>query len=314
MSGQAIQELNMIDSQTIQKLRELPIEGVAERLGIKVMRHKALCPFHDDTTPSLTFYQARNTYRCFVCDAHGGTIDLVANKLHINFPSACKWLADESNVIICESLKEKPFVPHPSASFTPERYVRFFKRPLLTKSARHFLYEERHLDPRVIRWCRVNSYRDKKGINWLQIPYYNMGWKLTGIQLRNLDYVKSSSTTPRFRFPRGSICHIYNIPVLNMLTEGEKLFIAEGCSDCWALLSSGHKAIAIPSATLLKEEDLNAIHSILMPKRISLHMYPDQDAPGERLFLELKEKFPNLVHHQLPEGCKDFSEYYISQL
>ena len=314
MSGQAIQELNMIDSQTIQKLRELPIEGVAERLGIKVMRHKALCPFHDDTTPSLTFYQARNTYRCFVCDAHGGTIDLVANKLHINFPSACKWLADESNVIICESLKEKPFVLHPSASFTPERYVRFFKRPLLTESARHFLYEERHLDPRVIRWCRVNSYRDKKGINWLQIPYYNMEWKLTGIQLRNLDYVKSSSTTPRFRFPRGSICHIYNIPVLNMLTEGEKLFIAEGCSDCWALLSSGHKAIAIPSATLLKEEDLNAIHSILMPKRISLHMYPDQDAPGERLFLELKEKFPNLVHHQLPEGCKDFSEYYISQL
>lgn len=304
----------MIDSLTIQKLRELPIEGVAERLGIKVMRHKALCPFHDDTTPSLTFYQARNTYRCFVCDAHGGTIDLVANKLNINFPSACKWLADESNVIISESPKEKSLVPHPSASFTPERYVRFFKRPLLTESARHFLYEERHLDPRVIRWCRVNSYRDKKGINWLQIPYYDMEWKVTGIQLRNLNYVKSSSTTPRFRFPRGSICHIYNLPVLNMLTEGEKLFIAEGCSDCWALLSSGHKAIAIPSATLLKEEDLNAIHSILMPKRVSLHMYPDQDAPGERLFLELKEKFPDLVHHQLPEGCKDFSEYYISQL
>lgn len=304
----------MIDSLTIQKLRGLPIEGVAERLGIKVMRHKALCPFHDDTTPSLTFYQARNTYRCFVCDAHGGTIDLVANKLNINFPSACKWLADESNVIISESPKEKSLVPHSSASFTPERYVRFFKRPLLTESARHFLYEERHLDPRVIKWCRVNSYRDKKGINWLQIPYYDMEWKLTGIQLRNLNYVKSSSTTPRFRFPRGSICHIYNLPVLNMLTEGEKLFIAEGCSDCWALLSSGHKAIAIPSATLLKEEDLNAIHSILMPKRVSLHMYPDQDAPGERLFLELKEKFPDLVHHQLPEGCKDFSEYYISQL
>ena len=32
----------------IQKLRDLPIEGVAEQMGIKVERHKALCPFHDD--------------------------------------------------------------------------------------------------------------------------------------------------------------------------------------------------------------------------------------------------------------------------
>ena len=39
-------------------------------------------------------------------------------------------------------------------------------------------------------------------------------------------------------------------------------------------------------------------------------MYPDQDAPGERLFLQLQKVLPTLVHHQLPEGCKDFGEYY----
>ena len=40
-------------------------------------------------------------------------------------------------------------------------------------------------------------------------------------------------------------------------------------------------------------------------------MYPDRDGPGERLFLQLKEVLPNLVHHQLPPGCKDFSDYYL---
>ena len=35
------------------------------------------------------------------------------------------------------------------------------------------------------------------------------------------------------------------------------------------------------------------------------------DAPGERLFLQLKELLPGLVHHQLPPGCKDFSDYYL---
>jgi hypothetical protein len=39
-------------------------------------------------------------------------------------------------------------------------------------------------------------------------------------------------------------------------------------------------------------------------------MYPDRDAPGERLFLQLQQVLPTLMHHQLPEGCKDFGEYY----
>jgi hypothetical protein len=39
-------------------------------------------------------------------------------------------------------------------------------------------------------------------------------------------------------------------------------------------------------------------------------MYPDNDVPGERLFLQLQEVLPSLERHQLPVGCKDFSEYY----
>ena len=42
------------------------------------------------------------------------------------------------------------------------------------------------------------------------------------------------------------------------LRPGEPLYITEGCSDCWAMLSSGRKAVAIPSATTL--HDLSLIH------------------------------------------------------
>ena len=58
----------------LQKLRDLPIEEVAERLGMRVVRHKCLCPFHDDHHASLSFKVSKNTFRCFVCGAHGGTI------------------------------------------------------------------------------------------------------------------------------------------------------------------------------------------------------------------------------------------------
>jgi DNA primase len=99
--------------------------------------------------------------------------------------------------------------------------------------------------------------------------------------------------------------------VLNLLKPGEQLFITEGCSDCWAMLSAGHKAIAIPSATLLTYDVRGKMEDVRDRFSISFHMWPDNDAPGERLFLQLKEVLPNLVHHQLPLGCKDYSEYFL---
>jgi len=91
--------MNALD---IQKLRDLPIEGVAERLGLHVNHHKSLCPFHADTNPSLSFNVRRNSYRCFVCGASGNTIDLVMKHLHLSFHDACRWLANRNNIILEE--------------------------------------------------------------------------------------------------------------------------------------------------------------------------------------------------------------------
>ena len=365
----------------LQKLRDLPIEGVAERLGLRVVRHKALCPFHDDHHASLSFSVRRNTFRCFVCGAHGGTIDLVMRLLNKDFLDACRWLAEGACLAI-QSFQNNPNTQNnlnspnsqPSdishqPSFDASRYERFFERPWLSAEARRFLFDERRLDPRVVRWCRLTSWTDRQGTPWLQIPYYDREGRLVGVQNRNLTPSKPprgealshspsgepergysgevSRAQPRFRFPQGSRCGIYNLPVLNLLRPGDELYITEGCSDCWAMLSAGHKAIAIPSATLLTRQDIellkhlgdsrsehlgdspsvirSASHSGDSPLcaqewsmvngkwSMSFHMFPDRDEPGERLFLQLQKVLPQLVHHQLPPGCKDYSDYYLRQ-
>ena len=295
-----------MDRIQLQKLRDLPIEGVAERLGLRVVRHKALCPFHSDHSPSLSFKVSKNMFRCFVCGASGGPIDLVMKYRNVGFLEACRWLEDENNVNItkCNHVK----IEHPeSEQFDASRFERYFERPWLNEEARMFLFEERRIDPRVVRWCRLTSWRDREGVDWLQTPYYDLQGKLIGIQNRNL--VRFAS--PRFRFPSGSQCSLYNLPVLNRLRPGDTLFIAEGCSDCWSLLSAGYKSIAIPSATLLGKKDAELLQSFGSDKSIRFEMWPDNDAPGERLFMQLREVLPSLVHHQLPLGCKDFSEYYL---
>ena len=300
----------------IQKLRDLPIEGVAQQLGMVVKRHKALCPFHDDHHASLSFNTRRNSCRCYVCMGDSvGTIDLVMKYLGKDFLSACRWLA-EVNGVYLEASPDASSDASLSSSFDAGKYARFFEHPWLNGAARRFLFDERRIDERVARWCRLTSWTDRKGVNWLQIPYFDMEGKLIGIQNRNLDYKKNQKMlvdAPRFRFPYGARCSIYNLPVVKMLKPGEKLFITEGCSDCWAMLSAGHKAIAIPSATLLKPEDKKWLAEMGEKLHTEWHMFPDRDAPGESLFMQLKEILPQLVHHQLPPECKDFSEYYLKE-
>ena len=62
----------MIESFELERLKSLPIEQVAEALGLSVQRHKCLCPFHQDTHPSLSFHLRTNTFKCFVCGEDAG--------------------------------------------------------------------------------------------------------------------------------------------------------------------------------------------------------------------------------------------------
>ena len=230
-----------MDRLELQRLRDLPIEGVAERLGLQVTRHKCLCPFHEDHHPSMSFSIRKNTYRCFVCGEHGGTIDLVMKHLRKDFKEACDFLNDGAsfkNENENQNEKLQPSNIRHQTSFKASRYERYFERPWLNDEARRFLFEERKLDPRVVRWCRLTSWKDRQGTPWLQIPYYDMDGKLIGVQNRRLgkkgDLHPSpplGEEPPRFRFPAGSRCGIYNLPVLKMMKPGEELWITEGCSD-----------------------------------------------------------------------------------
>ena len=176
----------MLDKSTIQQLRDLPIEGVAERLGLRVTRHKSLCPFHDDHHASMTYSTSRNIYRCFACGAHGGTIDLVMRHLRKDFPDACRWLADTTNIIVEEyNPKTQNSKLKIQNSFDASRYARHFEHPWLSDEAQRFLFKERRLDPRVVRWCRLTSWTDRQGTHWLQTPYFDTTGKLIGIQNRN---------------------------------------------------------------------------------------------------------------------------------
>lgn len=319
-----------IDKFEIQQLQDIAIESVAERLNITVSRHKGICPFHDDTHASLTFNRQRNRYRCYVCDAHGGTIDLVMNSQGWTFSESCEWLAKEFGIVLSHGqsnyqqrkVKQQVHAVKAQEEVKPDvPYLeRLMAQPILNDLAKHFLFDERKISPKVVARLGISSisypcpmsssprptYYDGPA---LLIPYRDLDGKLLSVQSRYLGTLEPETlelSKPRFRFPKGSTCHVFNLPVLKTLETNEPLFITEGVTDCMAIQSAGFKSIAIPSATLLKASDVELI------KGLNLQMFPDNDEPGEKLYFQLKDLCPQLKRHNLPAGFKDVGQYWAS--
>ena len=125
-----------------------------------------------------------------------------------------------------------------------------------------------------------------------------------------------SEKKPRFQFPKGARTIIFNAPQLAQLAPGDHLCIAEGVSDCLAMLSAGYKAIAVPSATLLTCDDRRLIieAAARVDGKIDIDIWPDNDRAGSELANQIAllttDIGVTLHHHRLPEGCKDFGDYW----
>lgn len=341
----------LIPQDVIDRLQELNIEKVATKLGMDVKKHKALCFMHNDHTPSLKFSTEKNMFFCFVCDKGGGPIQLVMDYKGLEFQDACLWLAREYNIIIPEAkgyvkpvkkAVKKVYLSRNDESIysiDEEILLWLIEKAGLSELAQKFLFEERHFKKDVIQNLNIKSVTDSKKAKdsllstfgeercvksgivrrgeyetyfyfytpCLLFPYYEQDGRLAGIQSR---YLGERKDAPRFLFLAAQKTRVFNLPILNTLKRGDKLYISEGITDCLALLSSGLNAVAIPSATIQPLEDL------VMLKNYDLRMYPDQDEAGQRAFMELRRFFVNnystVKAEMLPEGVKDYCDYYIS--
>lgn len=133
-------------------LAKIPLEDVVQRLGMVAERRgaltQALCPFHQDTRPSLNLYPADGAttahYHCFACGAHGNAIELVKKVLGLEFLPALQWLAQQFG-IKAPSRQSKQRAANAAASETALKFA------LRT-------YDEQHDDVRFTAWCAEREF------------------------------------------------------------------------------------------------------------------------------------------------------------
>ncbi len=59
---------------------------------------KALCPWHEDSRPSLKINPERQSYKCWVCDVGGDVFSFVMQYENVTFPEALRSLAERAGI------------------------------------------------------------------------------------------------------------------------------------------------------------------------------------------------------------------------
>src|SRR5438874_6702132 len=68
---------------------------------------KALCPFHQEKTPSFTVSPQRQTFHCFGCGVGGSVFRFVMDYEHLDFLEAVHKLAERAGIHIVEQRREE---------------------------------------------------------------------------------------------------------------------------------------------------------------------------------------------------------------
>src|SRR5437773_11907788 len=98
--------MGTIPSETIEQIAAA--NDIAEVIGSYFplkragVNFKALCPFHQEKTPSFMVSPSRQTFHCFGCGAGGSVFRFVMDYEHIDFPSAVRKLAARAGITVVE--------------------------------------------------------------------------------------------------------------------------------------------------------------------------------------------------------------------
>ena len=95
------------------KLDIVDVIGAYINLQKAAINHKGICPFHQDSHPSMMVSKTRQTYHCFVCGEHGDVLDFLQKYNQITFTEALRLACKLAGV----EFPEKEATPEENAAY-----------------------------------------------------------------------------------------------------------------------------------------------------------------------------------------------------
>ena len=292
------------------------VDIIGERIPLtaKGKNFFGVCPFHDDTNPSMSVSREKQIYTCFSCHATGNVFTFLMNYEHMSFPDVLKYLGERVGVdtgSVHIKKKNTKFDKFYDAYNLSLKYYQNNLNSTLGKSAKRYLLN-RKIDDSLIKEFeiglslekindltelltkkdydlvtlnRIGLSSDNHDIynNRIMFPLYDLEGRVVGFSGRRYDEIKENkyvNTKETDIFKKGELLYHYHIAKEECRKE-KSLIVMEGFMDVIRASSIGIKNTVALMGTALTHEQISLI------KRLSKNVYLclDGDNPGVKATL-----------------------------
>ena len=305
---------------------------IVEVIGAHVdlgQEHRGLCPFHDDSNPSLNVYPGTQSWYCFGCSDGGDVIKFLMKAEGRSFVDVVTQLSMEANIKIPARFgeshedvvdgKERLHILNESAKYyqsrlTPEAVEYLSRERGLTEETRKLfqlgyadgtLYDHLVLELKIPAEQCIKAGVLRRLESGSVVDYFKDRIILPNICDRKVVHFTGRSAgavEPKYLHPPGKIQYLFNEDAL----KSDTVILAEGPFDCIAAAQQGYPAVAIYGTSGFKSG-----YAARFGRCKTVFVCMDGDAPGKDAAIQVADSLGGKAKIvSLPEGL-DLNDFFL---
>lgn len=274
-----------------------------------------VCPFHDDSNPSMSVSREKQIYRCFSCGASGNVFNFVMDYEHVSFREALGILSEKTGIEIKGLNIQKKTTKYDKLYEIYELAHKYYQNNMnssYAKKAKEYL-ASRQIDEEMIKEYKIGLSLDKndhltkllvsKGydlntlnnigltnydkdvyMNRIMFPLYDLNGRVVGFSGRRYDGIKDNkyvNTKGTEIFQKGDTLYNYHL-AREFVRSKNQVLVMEGFMAVIRSREAGIKNAVGLMGTAMTKEQASLI------KRLSEHVVLsfDGDEPGRKACLD----------------------------
>jgi DNA primase catalytic core len=299
--------------------------------------NKALCPYHDDKTPSLQYYEESHTLYCFGCNVKTDIVGCYAEVTGQDENEAVLSIAMELGMDV--TAEEQQEIKESSKRAVLQTILRAtveFYHKNLTREAKQYLLEKRKINSDTINSNQIgHASGGLRGhlINFLKFEPSDC--IASGVLAKKIDengeiiledffndviifpnWKDGATVSLTGRNNKDAAQKYKNLPgsnpclYLEDYLKNSVVYLAEGIPDTLTLIQAGYAATGLFGASTFKPTFLNKFENC---ERVYLCVQNDLNGTGLNAFIEIAKQLREKAYLlMLPDAVTDINDYFIS--
>lgn len=324
------------------------VDVISDYLDLKQRgrNYVAVCPFHDDHSPSLVVSRERQMFTCFTCKTSGNVFSFVMKYENVSFPEAVQTVAKKIGYTLKGDFSNFKESKYKKEYEIMDFVTKYYTNNINTTSGINALkyLENRGITKDIIKEFNIGLAFDKRDdlynillkknysledlsdlglvnkinlnvydtfINRIMIPIENLQGSVVGFTGRiyngEEDTAKYLNTKETKIFKKGSILFNYH-NARNAIRETKTVVVVEGNMDAITLSAKGIKNVVALMGVAMSQVQIDTLKKLNVPIILML----DNDAAGLDATLkngELLRKAGIDTRVVRLSGAKDPDEY-----